>query len=130
MSSVSLGPPTHTDKLARCLSLLACGLTRLEPWRESMRRLVGETLESGGDVWVTRRLWRPKPRPEWLWVDDQASEVRWAAVQAFFMQLETAESVGGDDGYVRRRPIRHASRCDGTKLQLRRGDAQIAAPLP
>jgi hypothetical protein len=80
------------------------GTTRLNPWRASMRRRVLQTWEAGGDVWVTRRLLSPRPRPEWLWVDDQACELRWAHVHGFFKDLETAEAVGGEDGYVKLAP--------------------------
>jgi hypothetical protein len=77
------------------------GTTRLAPWQARLRRRVLDSWERGGDVWVTRRVLSPAPRPEWLWVDDQASEVRWAHVHAFFRGLEMVEDAGGEEGYVR-----------------------------
>ncbi len=80
------------------------GKTALAPWRTWMRKRVLDTWERGGDVWVTRRVLSPTPRPEWLWVDDQATDLRWAHVHGFFNNLETVEAVGGEDGYVRLAP--------------------------
>jgi hypothetical protein len=77
-----------------------CG-DRPDRWRAWMRERMLQIWESGGDVWVTRRLLSPTPRAEWLWVEDQRAGLRWAHLHGFFRDLEADEPGWRGEGYVR-----------------------------
>jgi hypothetical protein len=51
-------------------------------------------------VFVSRRVFAQRPRPEWDWVEGADTRVSWAHVYEFFAQLETGQAVGGEDGFV------------------------------
>ncbi len=106
--------------------ILEPGVTRAVEWRPLLWRRMRKTWEQGGDVWVTRRVFRSTPRREWLWVEDQRSELRWAQLREFFADFETVESVGGEDGYVRlaapvQPPFAKNSKAHRLALQRRAG---------
>ncbi len=73
---------------------------RPDRWRAWVQERILQIWESGGDVWITRRLLSPTPRAEWLWVEDQRAELRWAHLHGFFRALD-ADAAGGSEGYVR-----------------------------
>jgi len=96
-----LNPLGHRIRLE---SVLEPNTGRAERWRTRMGERMRKVWERGGDVWVTRRVLSPVPRAEWLWVEEQASELRWAHLHGFFKELDTDESVGREEGYVRIKP--------------------------
>jgi hypothetical protein len=80
--------------------VVALGLVDTPQWRQAF---AGETLsvwQSGGDVWITKRVFSPRPRPEWNWAEGDDPRVSWTDVYKFCSQLEVGQSVGGDDGFV------------------------------
>jgi len=89
----------------RMVSVVEPNTRRADRWRSGMSERMRKVWERGGDVWVTRRVLSPVPRAEWLWVEEQTSELRWAHLHDFFMELDTDESVGREEeGYVRIEP--------------------------
>lgn len=81
-------------------SVLEPGSSRILTWKKDFASKVISTWNSGGDVWISKRLVQQKPRPEWNWVEGDDSRITWAALQPFFMLWETGEPTGGDDGFI------------------------------
>jgi len=69
-------------------------------WRENFGRLAKQAWDQGGNVWMSRRLFSPRPDPGLRWTEGDDPHVHWADIPAFFSQFDQAESVGGDDGFV------------------------------
>jgi hypothetical protein len=58
------------------------------------------TWEAGGEVWVTKRVWADRPRPEWEWVEGDNPTMHWTPIHNFFKTLEISRQIGGEDGFV------------------------------
>ena len=93
-----LNPLGH--RLPMC-AVLEAGTTKKAEWQALLQKRMRETWNQGGDVWVTCRVFSPKPRAEWFWVENQNAELRWVHVYQFFQDFQTVETIGGEDGYVR-----------------------------
>jgi hypothetical protein len=92
-------PVNHHNDL-RVYSFLPLGMPRLHEWRQDVARRAFKAWREGGDVFVSRRMFAARPRPEWEWVEGADPRVRWAEVYEFFSQLETGRVLGGEDGFV------------------------------
>lgn len=92
-------PVNHHNDL-RIHSFLPLGMPQLARWREDVARRAFKAWGEGGDVFVSRRMFAERPRPEWEWVEGADPRVRWAEVYEFFSQLETGTALGGEDGFV------------------------------
>jgi hypothetical protein len=79
----------------------APGLKDSARWREDLSKRIVAVWDAGGDVWFAHRLLADKPRPESNWVEGDDPHLSWRDLQAFFQALETDETVGGEDGFVR-----------------------------
>src|SRR5262249_1855457 len=66
--------------------------------------LVRWAWDSGGDVWLSRRLLAEAPPPEGAWVEGDDARVSWAEIRRFFSNLDVGQAVGGEDGFVRPLP--------------------------
>lgn len=80
-------------------SAVTPGLVETDRWRPQLAQRLLTLWENGGEVWVSQRVFRPTPRPEWNWAEGEDRHVSWADVHAFFTALETGCSVGGEDGF-------------------------------
>jgi len=92
-------PVNHHNDL-RVHSFLPLGMPQLTAWREDVARRAFAAWREGGDVFVSRRVLAERPRAEWEWVEGADPRVRWAEVYEFFAQLETGQTVGGEDGFA------------------------------
>jgi hypothetical protein len=81
-------------------ALVTPGTTLAAEWREGFAAETLATWEHGGEVWVSKRVLSPRPRPEWNWTEGDEKRVSWPDFHAFFSQMEMDESAGGDDGFV------------------------------
>jgi hypothetical protein len=80
------------------------GSDRLLKWREGFAAEAFRVWNNGGEVWMSRRFWSEKPKPEWNWVErDNPSQV-WNDVYTFFQPLQTDLSLDGEDGFSRLPP--------------------------
>jgi hypothetical protein len=80
------------------------GSDRLLHWREGFAAEAFRVWNNGGEVWMSRRFWSGKPKPEWNWVEkDNPSQV-WSDVYSFFQPLQTDLSLDGEDGFSRLAP--------------------------
>lgn len=76
------------------------GTTQIPRWRQIFASKTLSQWDRGGDVWITRRVLHPRPRPEWNWVEGDDPRVSWIDIYAFFARLEKGQTVGGEDGFV------------------------------
>jgi len=74
---------------------------RVLTWRQEFARKALATWEGGGDVWITRRVWSPAPRPAWKWAEGDDPRISWRAIPPVFAPLETDAATPGEDGFVR-----------------------------
>jgi hypothetical protein len=81
-------------------AIVAVGTTQAPVWRQDFLTKVEEAWNSGGDVWVSKRVFSQRPLADWNWVEGDDKSVSWADIYNFFSQLEFAQSVGGDDGFA------------------------------
>jgi hypothetical protein len=81
-------------------ALVTPGTTLAADWRKGFASQTLETWNRDGDMWVSRRVLSPRPRPEWNWAEGDEKRVSWPDFHSFFSQMELGESVGGDDGFI------------------------------
>jgi hypothetical protein len=92
--------------------ILLVAAKELPLWRERFAQRALQTWASGGEVWVTKRVWEPLARPEWYWVEGEDQRVSWKDVGPYFSQLATEADEGGPDGF------RRVARNEVNRLQL------------
>jgi hypothetical protein len=68
-------------------------------WRSDFAALALDTWQRGGDVWLVKCLRTSVPGP-CKWVEGDDAHVGWSDFDRFFSQLDTGNSIGGDDGFV------------------------------
>jgi hypothetical protein len=77
------------------------GSNQILKWREGFAGEALRVWDTGGHVWMSRRFWSERPKPEWNWVEkDNPSQV-WSEVYSFFGPLQTDADVDGPDGFSR-----------------------------
>lgn len=81
-------------------SVIAPGAENMSRWRKDFAAAVLMAWKDSGDVWISRRVLSPRPRPEWGWVESDDPRVSWPDVYTFFSQLEMGPTFGGEDGFV------------------------------
>lgn len=81
-------------------NVLEPGAARVATWRADFARKAQTTWSEGGDVWLSRRFFAARPRPEWNWVEGDERRVTWGDLPEFFSRFDAGESVGGEDGFV------------------------------
>jgi hypothetical protein len=69
-------------------------------WPRSFAERTLKIWQAGGDVWFSKRMLHPHPHPDWHWAEGAEQTRPWADIYAFYTQLETDKSVGGEDGFV------------------------------
>jgi hypothetical protein len=75
--------------------------SRVLTWREDLAAQTLKVWENGGDVWVSKRLWSPRPQPSWNWVEGDDPRVSWPDLPRFFATVDTDAESGGPDGFMR-----------------------------
>jgi hypothetical protein len=79
---------------------VAVNSTQVEHWQRSFAVTAREVWKSNGDLWLSKRLLTPRPRPEWGWVEGDDPRISWTDLYNFFSQFETGQAVSGEDGFV------------------------------
>ncbi len=77
---------------------------RVPQWREEFASEVLSVWERGGKVWISKRVWSARPRPDWDWTEGDDPRVRWPELPRFFSALQTDTDSGGEDGFSRLAP--------------------------
>ena len=80
------------------------GNEHMARWQRDVAELALDHWRRGGHVWVSLRLLAASPRPEWGWVEGDDKRVSWAAVPAFFGELDLLPPFGGADGFAEMAP--------------------------
>jgi hypothetical protein len=84
-------------------ALVTPGTTQAATWREDFAAHALAVWNSGGDVWVSKRVLSTRPRADWNWIEGDDRRVSWPDLAAFFSHLEIDESIGDEDGFMRLR---------------------------
>ncbi len=95
--------PLHPINRAGSLSvqhLVEPGTNQALQWRHGFASRTFSVWSASGDVWVSKRVLSPHPRPEWAWVEGSDPRVSWTEIYGSFSRLEMGRSVGGGDGFV------------------------------
>jgi hypothetical protein len=88
----------------RVRNVLEAGHRDMPLWRTTFARGVLNIWNYQGNVWVSKRLFSPVPKPEWNWVEGDDPRVSWKDLSPFFTRLQYESCVGGDDGFCRLAP--------------------------
>lgn len=81
-------------------NVLEPGAARITTWRTDFARKTQTAWAAGGDVWLSRRFFAPRPRPAWNWVEGDERRVTWSDLPTYFMRFDTGAVVGDEDGFV------------------------------
>ncbi len=68
-------------------------------WKGLFGRILLQTWDRGGGVWVTKRAWAGRPRREWLWVEGDDWRIHWKDIGPVVSRFEVDSGVGGADGF-------------------------------
>jgi hypothetical protein len=91
----------NRPQLFRVYDIAEPGLLRMQQWREQFAAEVFSVWKDGGEVWISKRVWSARPRPDWNWVEgDDPLEV-WSDFFGFFRPLQTDSDSDGSDGFAR-----------------------------
>lgn len=88
----------HVDPVA------ILGTAQVPQWRKDFALQTLAAWDAGHDVWISKRLLSMYPKAEWNWTEGEDPRIRWNELHEFFSPLETNESVGGDDGFLKLTP--------------------------
>jgi hypothetical protein len=85
----------------RVYDVIDPGTVRILEWKRELAERILEVWKAGGDVWVSKRLWSPRPLPAWNWVEGDDPRITWQEVPVLFATLSTDGESGGPDGFAR-----------------------------
>lgn len=100
LSNRALFAPANRLPL-RLYDVVEPGTDRVSVWREGFATEALNAWSRGGDVWVSKRFWQQRPRPEWDWVEGDDRRIAWDELPRFFGALPFDRDTGGIDGFVR-----------------------------
>jgi len=69
-------------------------------WQQDFAQRTLASWDSGGEVWVSKRLTSSRPQPSWNWVEGEDPHVHWIDLGTFFRQCRYTRDSGGDDGFL------------------------------
>jgi hypothetical protein len=75
------------------------GTSKVLHWREDFAALAFSVWEAGADVWVSKRLLKPRPVVNTTWVEGDDGRISWQEVYFFFSGLDMGASAGNEDGF-------------------------------
>ncbi len=77
------------------------GSLRVASWRQEFAARTLKVWGSGGEVWISKRVWSPRPLPSWNWTEGDDRRISWKDLPQFFATLNTDAESGGPDGFLR-----------------------------
>ncbi|MBV9868597.1 MAG: hypothetical protein JO316_24850 [Abitibacteriaceae bacterium] len=92
--------PLNSASHIHIRALVESSTDTVAQWRGNFAVSVLAVWQRGGNIWISKRLLTPRPRPEWNWVEGNDKEVSWKDLYFFFSRLDKSEAVGGADGFV------------------------------
>jgi hypothetical protein len=69
-------------------------------WRQDFAHTATTVWGQGGDVWLSKRLFEERPRPDSAWAEGDDPRVKWKDVYNFFATFDLGTPAGGQDGFV------------------------------
>jgi len=79
--------------------VLEPGTAQILRWRENFAARALSVWQAGGDLWISKRAFSTRPRPQWNWAEGADARVSWLDLRDFFSRLETVRSLGDEDGF-------------------------------
>ncbi|MCA1615403.1 MAG: hypothetical protein LC800_15135 [Acidobacteria bacterium] len=92
--------PLNRRGTLRIYSVTEPGSERILTWRQDFADKVLAYWGRGGDVWLSKRLFTGRPRPDWNWAEGDDARISWTHLRPFFSQIETGAQAGGEDGFA------------------------------
>lgn len=92
--------PLNRRGTLRLYSVAEPGSERILTWRQDFADKVLTYWGRGGDVWLSKRLFTERPRPDWNWAEGDDARLSWTHLRPFFSQIETSAEAGGADGFA------------------------------
>jgi hypothetical protein len=92
--------PINRSGALNLYPILTPGNSDFGRWRENFASHAMHAWRTGGDIWISNRLFHPTPQADWNWVEGDDNRVSWSDLDPFFSRLKYGESIGGDDGFV------------------------------
>jgi hypothetical protein len=83
--------------------LVQFGTPETVDWKPDFADRVQRQWNLGNQVWIASRLLRPRPMPEWNWVEGSDPRIQWSDFYTFFSRFEYVDPTDGD-GFVRLDP--------------------------
>ncbi len=91
--------PFNRLRSFRVLMVIETGHSDLPMWKATFSRTARTAWDRHGNVWVSRRVFSPLPKPDWNWVEHDDPRISWRDLSPFFSRLEYEQCVGGSDGF-------------------------------
>lgn len=68
-------------------------------WRATFAAETLAVWSRGGDLWIAKEAFAPRPRANSAWVEGDDPRISWRDVHEFFLKFETDRPTGGADGF-------------------------------
>ncbi len=69
-------------------------------WKQLLANNIASAWQRNGRVFASLRLLADEPARQWNWIEGDDPRIQWAALPAFFRQLDLVEPFGGADGFA------------------------------
>jgi len=93
--------PVNLNKTYRVYALVWLNVDQAGRWQQEFANHALKAWAENGDVWLSTRLFSPKPEASWNWVEGDDPRLRWNDLPTFFAKLQTCGATTGGDGFVR-----------------------------
>jgi hypothetical protein len=87
------------DKVPAVLDIVDRNGPFAPQWRAIFATETLAVWSRGGDLWISKEAFAPRPWPSSAWVEGDDPRVPWRDVNAFFSKFETDRSMGDSDGF-------------------------------
>jgi hypothetical protein len=96
----SLLHPGNRKRVLPTHALIILPYANADEWKEMLADRALRAWREGGDVWVTKRVWAERPKPDWMWAEGDDPRLRWKDIPAFFAGIKVERENGGEDGFA------------------------------
>ncbi len=80
--------------------VIVTGTDYLQQWQARAAQEMLNTWQSGGRIWLSKRMLAQEPRSDWNWVEGDDYRISWAQIPAYFQAFELSSDFGGEDGFA------------------------------
>jgi hypothetical protein len=96
--------PINKTGILKTYHIIEINTNQVPRWREEFATESLNVWEKGGDVWLSERVFSPRPERSWCWVEGADQRISWTDIYSFFTRMEVGEVVGSTDGFVKLLP--------------------------